>query len=86
VILENVECCFAPVLDTEETLADDHHAARGSFGEQGVAPPLRFDPPGRVPRRPAPRRPGEQGRALLGELLELGEDELDTLEGSGALG
>ena len=86
VILENVECCFAPVLDTEELLSDDHHAARGSFGEQGVAPPLRFDPPARVPRRPAPRRPGEQSRALLSELLGLGEGELDGLEASGALG
>ncbi|MGE0707153.1 MAG: CaiB/BaiF CoA transferase family protein [Planctomycetota bacterium] len=86
VILENVECCFAPVLDYDEARADEQLSARGMFEAERLAPPVRFEPPGRAPARPAPGGVGEHGRALLGELLGLDAAELDRLQAARVLG
>jgi alpha-methylacyl-CoA racemase len=84
VILENAGCCFAPVLNFDEARADDHLVARGVFEEERLAPPLRFDPPGRSGKKGAPAL-GADGPALLSELLGLSSADLDELRESGVL-
>lgn len=85
VILENAECCLAPVLSSDEVLADDHLAARGAFEPTRLAPPLRFEPEARVDQGPAPAL-GEHSDELVRELLGLDEEQLEALRGRGAFG
>jgi alpha-methylacyl-CoA racemase len=85
--LEGAEVCFAPVLDLDEARGFEQNRERGVFVEHdGVvqpAPAPRFDRTPSAIQSPAPA-PGEHTRAALADWGFAG-DELDRLEGSGAI-
>lgn len=87
VILENADCCVAPVLEVDEVLSDPHIDARGLAAPgQRPAPPVRFDPPG---RRAGPdrvgRAPGADGQAVLQDLLGLDAAAVEALAQAGVI-
>lgn len=86
----------AALLDGAEVLNDPHLAARDTFEsiDVGTPPrpypsqralPARFDGFEPRPAGPAPRL-GEHNREVLGDLLGLGDPELERLEAEGVIG
>ena len=86
VILENSECCCAPVLRYDELWEDDHLRARGILGPERIGPPLRAEPPLPEAPREVPLAPGAQRAALLRELLGIESAEERSLAERGAFG
>ena len=82
-----------PVNHLDDFVAHPHFAVRGTFVETShpimgsfrvPGPPYRFEPALLVPPRPAPLF-GQHNREVLGELLGLGERQLDELHAGGIL-
>ena len=83
VVLENADCCFSPLLDYDEVLADDQVAARGVVEGQSC---LRFDPPAREALRSAAASPGSDRADVLRDLLGLDGEAREALAERGAFG
>lgn len=86
VVLENADCCLAPLLSYDEVVEDDQVRARAIVGSEGLAAPIRFDPPGPpAPTSLAPA-PGAQRASLLTDLLGLDAAAQADLAERGAFG
>ena len=81
------DACVAPVLDLAEAPVHPHNVSRGTFVDVGgviqPAPAPRYVG-SRLPDPRAPRRAGEDGRALLTE-IGLSDDDIAQLTTDGAI-
>jgi formyl-CoA transferase len=83
-----------PVLDNRDLLLDEHLAARGFHERVPLAPPMGVRPimgrPWKLAKRrvrirkPAPRY-GEDGRAILRDVLQMDQARIDSLFAAGAV-
>jgi len=62
-LFDGTDACVGPVLTMEESAAHPHHAARGSFLDDGPAPAAAPAP--RFSRTPGAVQPNRDGAAML---------------------